>query len=462
MFNSLRSRLWLSYALLIITALLIVAAALLIYLFRNPILYRQAIWNLTTAQNLITVQDDKLLNTDMDKTGELLHVRLLLFSANRELIYDTQSGTKQLLGFPRATLLRKAPIVRDANGAVWLYTFKQLPDQTWLMTATPRPKVSALGFLADELILPFVQGGLIALLLSLIVAYLIARWIADPLQGMVTAARQMPSDEIKLIESHGPHEVQVLTRAFNAMVARLQASQRSQREFVANVSHELKTPLTSIQGFAQALLDGTAENPSAREQAAQIIYDESGRMHRMVLGLLDLARLDSGIANINMTLMDVAALIKAIVDKFEPLAQKAGVKLVIQTADHMPLINGDGDRLAQVFMNLVENALKHTPRGGMITLRIAVVLEEMCISVIDTGAGIPIDALPHIFERFYQVDSSRKAGENQSAGLGLAIAHQIIHAQGGRISAHSKVGEGSTFVVYLPLSSSKTTILRKQ
>ena len=125
----------------------------------------------------------------------------------------------------------------------------------------------------------------------------------------------------------GPHEVQDLTRAFNSMVFRVESSQKSQRAFVADVSHELKTPLTSIQGFAQAILDGTADTPETRQQSAQIILNEAGRMHRMVLDLLDLARLDSGTADLKMSVVDVRALLSNIIVKFTPLAEKAGVQL---------------------------------------------------------------------------------------------------------------------------------------
>jgi two-component system sensor histidine kinase ResE len=312
------------------------------------------------------------------------------------------------------------------------------------------------------------QSGIIALLLSLVVAFFFARWIADPLQKVVLAARQMPSAQIKPVEPQGPHEVQELTRAFNSMIVRTQASQKSQREFVANVSHELKTPLTSVQGFAQAILDGTADTNESRQQAAQIIYDESARMHRMVLDLLDLARLDAGTADITMSPVNMSALLNAIAEKFTPQSQRAGVEIKVETVGALPTISADGDRLAQVFTNLVDNALKFTPRNGLISLQ-AQTLESdsslpdksiskltdsriMRVSVSDTGAGIPAEALAHIFDRFYQADPSRKGGEKHGAGLGLAIASEIVQAHGGRISVRSRLGEGTSFDVFLPLT----------
>ena len=234
--------------------------------------------------------------------------------------------------------------------------------------------------------------------------------MADPLQQVILAARKYPSEETKSVSPRGPHEVQALTRAFNSMVARVQRMQRSQRDFVANVSHELKTPLTSIQGFAQAILDDTADTPEARKQAAQIIYNEAGRMHRMALDLLDLARLEAGTADLKMSSVDMGLLLRTIVEKFMPQAQKAGVNLQLNIPEPLPALVGDGDRLAQVFTNLVENALKFTPANGQITLSAVQAGAEMELFVTDTGEGIPKEALPHLFDRFYQADRSRAGG----------------------------------------------------
>src|SRR5690349_6462283 len=370
MFTSLRSRLWLSYAFVIILALSIVALVLLAFLIRNPVASREIQQRLRTAQSLIAATPQKFIDnpSSLQEITQTYNVRTLMFNSARQLVFDSSPNTPPL-PFPRKNLLgRNVQNARNANGEIWLYDFQRLSPDRILVVAAPRPRVPVLNIFADQLLLPILQGGLIALLLSLVLAYALSRWVADPLQQVVVAARNYPSEELKPVSPRGPHEVQDLTRAFNSMVARVESSQKSQRDFVADVSHELKTPLTSIQGFAQALLDHTADTPEARQQAAQIIYDEAGRMHRMALDLLDLARFEAGTADLKMSSVDVAALLHSIVEKFARQAQSAGVQLQLKISDELPTLPGDGDRLAQVFTNLVDNALKFTPAHGQVLL----------------------------------------------------------------------------------------------
>ncbi len=450
--SSLRSRLWLSYAAVTVAALSVVAFVLLVYLIRNPFAYRQTLERMRAAERLILRRPAEFISGPdavlLDRTAELFEVRVIIYSPDGTVLRDTRPGAGVLSLPVEGILARRLPAARDAAGRSWLYTRAALEDGSILLVAAPRPRVAGLSFFADELMPLFFWGAVVALLLSLALAFFIARWVADPLQQMLSAARALPSEAAKPVEPRGPREVQDVTRAFNSMVARVQASQKSQREFVANVSHELKTPLTSIQGFAQAILDGTAEAPEARQQAAQVIYTEAGRMHRLALDLLDLARLDAGIADLHMTPLDLAVLLSAVAEKFSPLAARAGVTVAAQ-CDALPPLTGDGDRLAQVFTNLVDNAIKFTPAGGQVILSARREGEEVLVEVRDTGQGIAPDVLPHIFERFYQSDSSRVRGERQGAGLGLAIAQEIVAAHGGKISVRSQLGRGTVFTVRL-------------
>ncbi|HNA89612.1 MAG TPA: HAMP domain-containing sensor histidine kinase, partial [Anaerolineales bacterium] len=457
-----------SYAFLIVTALSVVTIVLFVSLFRNPFLYRQMTERLKAVQTVVIERskepDAPELSVLAGRMAKTFNVRIIQFSAKHVVEFDTSSGSGADVPFPeRRFLLRATPFVRDVTRRAWLYSIEKLPDGTFLMVASPRPNMSIINLFSDEFLPIILMGGLIALSLSLIVAYLFSGWIAIPLQKVVNAAREMPSAEAKPVEVRGPHEVQELTRAFNNMVGRVQASQRSQREFVANVSHELKTPLTSVQGFAQAILDGTADTDQSRQQAAQVIYNESGRMHRMVLDLLDLAKLDAGTADLKMTPVNMSALLNSIAEKFTPQSQRSEVKITVNVPAGLPPLIADGDRLAQVFTNLVDNALKFTPPGGTVTIK-AEVSENatMKISVRDTGQGILEEDLPKIFGRFYQADPARKGGEHHGAGLGLAIAQEIVAAHGGRISVHSRKGDGVTMEVVLPLAPDATTKIRKK
>jgi two-component system OmpR family sensor kinase len=472
MFSSLRSRLWLTYALLVGVMICSAGMTLAVYLARNPSASRQEYLRLRLATALLVQRSDAGL-ARLDQPDQLmpalqradaaLNVRILILNPQGILLAD--SGVGRDAPAPKLSTIetRQAinlPFFRDAQGKIWLYVLRPLDNGDYLVVAAPRPKVQVLTILRDEFAVPFVQAGGAALILALILAFWIAKWVAAPLQRMAHAARSLAASRSlansEPIPLEGPAEVKELGKAFNEMVHRVQASQQSQRDFVANVSHELKTPLTSIQGFAQAILDGAVPNEQTLHQAAQVIYDESGRMHRMVVELLDLARLDSGIAEIERLPVNLNTLMQAIYEKFQPIAQQAQVTLRLQL-QALPEIQGDGDRLAQVFTNLVDNAIKFTPSGGVVTLSGWGADDSVYLSVEDGGPGIPVGERERIFERFYQTDKSRRGDRTRGVGLGLAIAREIIQAHGGSISigdpaASNSSAHGSVFVVKIPLA----------
>ncbi|MEJ5224606.1 MAG: HAMP domain-containing sensor histidine kinase [Anaerolineales bacterium] len=458
MFSSLRARLWLSYLVVVGAALGVVVLALLAFLWQSPLVYREASGRLLAVQRLL----DRLpagewlglrpvaLTERIARLDENFDVRVLVFAADRTLLADSRPGQAPLR-LPRLLVARNFAFERDAQGNAWIYALRRLDDDHWLMLAVPRPRLAALTVLRDDLLMPLLGAGVTGLGLAVLMAYILSRWVADPLQQVVTVTSNMPDVEAPPVPLRGPREVQNLVQAFNAMLARLQASQRSQRAFVANVSHELKTPLTSIQGFAQALLDDTAGTPEARRQAAQVIYDESARMHRMVLDLLDLARLDAGMMQMKREPLDLHALLRSVTEKFAPQARAAGVEVMLQAAD-LPPCPGDGDRLAQVFTNLLDNALKFTPAGGVVSVMVREAQGSIEVEVKDSGSGMDAGQLEHIFDRFYQADPARAGGARHGAGLGLSIAREIVHAHGGKITVRSAPGQGSTFTVTLPLA----------
>jgi len=224
-------------------------------------------------------------------------------------------------------------------------------------------------------------------------------------------------------------------------VTELRQSERLRRELTANVSHELRTPLTSIKGFTETLLDGAVRDEETCRRFLTIINSEADRLVKLVDDLLDLSQLESKRATLDLRPVDVAALVAYTVDKLRPLAQYSGLRLDQVTADR--------DRLEQVLTNLIDNALKYTPAGGRVDVRVVPSNGEVEISVSDTGKGIGPDDLPHVFERFYRADRSRTRGSG-GTGLGLAIARHIVEAHGGHIRVRSLLDEGTTFLFTLP------------
>lgn len=321
-----------------------------------------------------------------------------------------------------------------------------------------RPVRFALGDLLPRL----VWAGAVALALSVVVAALMAYSIARPLGRIAQAAEEIAAGNYEQqLDISAPTEVGRLARSFNSMASKVRATLQSQRDLVANVSHELKTPLTSIQGFSQALLDGTASDEPARQRAASIIHEEAGRMRRQVDDLLDLARLEAGQVSMAREPLDIGELLRGCASRFAPQLKEAGVALEIEVPPAVGQVVGDADRLGQVFGNLLDNAVRHARdaiTGGRVVLQAE---RQECVvrcSVSDNGPGIPAQDLDRVFERFYQVDKSRaRRGGSSSlnkkagSGLGLAIVQEIVQTHSGRIWVESVEGLGTRFTVELPV-----------
>lgn len=311
------------------------------------------------------------------------------------------------------------------------------------------PRREALALWAD-FAKPFLWAGLIAFGVSIVIAIFLARSVYLPIRRVTNAAEEIAQGQYdQEVPVAGPKEVKGLALRFNQMAKQVKHSQQMLRDFVADASHELRTPLTSIKGFAQAILDGTARDKEAQLKAASVIEDESKRMMRLVDELLELSRLESGQVNMVKEPIDVKELLQQCQEIFVMRAEEKDIQLKTDI-EPLPPVIGDIDRLEQVFSNLLDNALKHTPAGG----KVSIIARQSSpnfieVTVADTGPGIPPEQLSHVFERFYQADASAaKAG----TGLGLAIAREIVRAHGGDIKVNSVLGEGTEFLVRLPVS----------
>jgi two-component system sensor histidine kinase ResE len=232
--------------------------------------------------------------------------------------------------------------------------------------------------------------------------------------------------------------------------------EKLRKDFVANVSHELRTPLSMLQGYSEALLDDIATSTEERKELAQVIYDESLRMGRLVKDLLDLARMETGHMELDFQAFQLNALLKRVHRKFSALCKEQGLLLVLQSPEEdVVLPHADEDRLEQVLTNLLDNAIRHTALGAQITIRMELQhsgmdTQSVLIEVEDQGQGIPPEDLPFIFERFYKADKARTRGRATGTGLGLAIVKNIVDSHQGTVQVRSTLGQGTTFSIVLP------------
>lgn len=472
MFSGLRSRLIVSYALIIMVSLMLAGGVLAVSLYplqTRLTLNRLADRAIPTAFHVREMMNQGLTPEEaiarLKEQAQEQSIRILLLTREGNILADTD---EQLQGAwikalpPEGGRPYMWGRISLPEGKALFYVALPLPMSHMGMMGVRRSSLflalatSQRGELLREMLPALLIAGAAAFLISVFLALLIARSIAAPLRRIAMAAEEIARgnyDQELAISS--PDEVRSLADSFNAMARQVKAARQAQRDFLANVSHDLKTPLTSIQGFSQALLDGAAGDEEVRRRAAQIVHDEAGRMARLVEDLLDLARIDAGQVTLAREPVDLGELMHVCLEKFAPQAKEKGVKLEMELPP-LPRIIGDGDLLAQVFTNLIDNALKNTPSGGRVLISAESLSSDgfVRVHVSDTGTGIPPEDLPRIFERFYQVDKSRAGTRRgEGAGLGLAIAKEIVQAHGGQIKAESVLGLGTRFTVSLPLGN---------
>jgi len=497
---SLRLRLLASYLILLVVTLGVIAGALILLISNRSappeptyerlaaltqgLNIRDFIIDLVADSNLDFIQDEipEFLDTFAESRNvRTLHVRITQTSItvmyDSENIYQTGGAIPMLFANYRDERLDKVLMrgvdqifgsFADPDGSEWLFggvvilptrrNTSNPVNNLWILSE-PRPTISLQEALADfsnALAPPLIQAAIVGIAFAVILAALISRTIAKPLQRVAYAAADVAKGDYGVhVPVSGPPEVRAVAESFNQMTAEVRTAHSSQRDFLANVSHDLKTPLTSIQGYSQAIVDGATHNP---QEAAQIIFEEAGRLNRMVVELTDLVRLEAGRLSMKSEAIDMGQLAEAIVQRLQVVAERQGVRLESHTQP-MPHIAGDGDRLAQVLTNLISNAIKFTPAGGKVQIIAQFKDGGVSLTVRDSGIGIPPEDLPRVFERFYQVDKAR--GPQRGTGLGLAITQEIIEAHGGRISVHSQGhNKGTTFRIWLPSPQMSTIISR--
>jgi signal transduction histidine kinase len=268
------------------------------------------------------------------------------------------------------------------------------------------------------------------------------RRTARPIGGVMDAAGKVTEGDLSArADVQGPADVRDLARSFNRMAERLEANEEQRRNLLADVAHELRTPLSVIRAHVEGMADGIYE-PNADHLA--LIADETSVMGRLLDDLQLLSNAEAGALRLHRERVEPRELLSSAEATFRAQAAEAGVTLVVDVEEDLPVVDVDPIRIGEVVANLVSNALRHTPTGGTITIAAAREGDDVAFSVTDTGEGIPADELGHVFVRF------ARSAESGGSGLGLAIAKSLVQAHGGSISAQSEPGNGTSISFVLP------------
>jgi signal transduction histidine kinase len=284
----------------------------------------------------------------------------------------------------------------------------------------------------------------------------LANNLAHPIQVLTEAAENMKGGDLGVrVVPSGPEELHRLAVAFNSMAKRLQSNVNELRAFVANASHELRTPLTVVKLRTEALSDGALEEPEIANRFLSEIEVEVDRLVRMVNDLLDLSRMEAGMEEESYTKLHMSTIAKEVYETFEIRAAKTDITMNLDIEPGLPSVEGNEDQLLRVFYNLVENAIKFTPKGGQIDIQLRPGPKNNTVRILvhDNGPGIAPEHLPHVFERFYRAEQTSPPGTVRGSGLGLAIAKSIVEAHGGTIGVSSRVETGTTFWADLPAAT---------
>lgn len=293
-------------------------------------------------------------------------------------------------------------------------------------------------------------SGFAALAAAVIVSLFVSRRIVEPIQTLSNVSRRLAQGFYRERTSiHADDEISQLAHSVNQLAEALDQTERRRLALLADVTHELRTPLATIGGYMEGLLDGVV---SANPATFNLILRETRRLQRLIEDLELLSRVEAGQLPVVARAIDLRPVLEAQLAQFETLFSSNQVTLQLDAPAQLPQVWADPDRVAQVLINILANAYRYTPAGGTVTVQVTTDDHEVRVAVIDTGIGIAAEHLPHVFERFYRVDKSR-ARNSGGSGIGLAIARHLIYAQGGEIWAESDgIGKGARFIFTLPLA----------
>ena len=410
--------------------------------------------------------------TESEKMDSVLgQVDLIGESANVYIFFTDNSGKVILASNSDHLIQEKIPAevldkVAGAEDGVYheLGRMKDSFDEEFYVSARPILRddaaagyifVCASGQMLDDFVGRFASNFLLSACLMLICASVLTmflmRSLTEPLHRISEAAQKFGGGDfsVRVEDVEGDGEIADLARTFNTMAANLQQIDSSRGQFMGNIAHELRTPMTTIKGFIDGILDGTIP-PELHNHYLQLVSQETGRLARLVQNMLDLSKLESGEYRVNARMFNIWETLTGVALSAEQRINDGQIDLEGLTMDERVLVYADPDLIHQVVYNLLDNAIKFTPPGGIIRFNVEKLGPEAEISVWNSGQGISEEALPFVFERFYKEDQSRGL-HARGAGLGLHICKVLVNLSGGQIRVESKQGEWCRFVFTLPV-----------
>jgi len=370
--------------------------------------------------------------------GNLYGERIILTGTDGVVVADSE---EELLGKPYTPDAPGRPmsLLRGAGTIGVLYITQE---------SSPEVGLVSLNIVGRAIGRFFLWGGLLAVGIALLLTFVLSRRILAPVKALTQAARQLgKGDFSQRVNSSDKGEVGELAQSFNSMANDLERAEQLRRNMVADVAHELRTPLSNLRGYLEAIRDGV-KKPDA--DTIHSLDEEATLLSRLVDDLQELSLAEAGELKLNCQAGDITELIKQTVPVVRSQAAAKGVSVSVDLPGKLPAVDIDSHRISQVLYNLLENAVAHTNQGDSITVAARQQDNQVKISVVDTGEGIPAEDLANIFERFYRVDKSRTRATGGS-GLGLTIAKRLVEAHGGNIEVNSKPGKGSSFTFTLPV-----------
>ncbi len=388
------------------------------------------------------------LQRALERAGSAIGKRIKVFDDQGNLVADSHANLHEMYLNDRIKSAlwekeKRIPVLRknEEVGAFSVSTLS-LAGQGPANMLDPVPsRISA------EVNRSLLWAGIGAAALGTLLVWLLSRRTLAPLQSLGDAARRLGRGDLsQRAEAAGPKEIRDLAINFNAMAAELEEAESLRRNMTADIAHELRTPLSNIQGYLEAIKDGLLE-PSP--ETIDNIHGQALHLSRLVEDLRLLAQVEAGALQLQLSPVRIESLLHSSVEGMRPRAEAKGVKMTASEELSRPIMDLDGTRISQVIGNLLENAIAHTPEGGSVEVTARSLETGIEVSVSDTGMGITPDDLPRVFDRFYRADPSR-VRTTGGAGLGLTIARRLVEAHGGTIEVESEPGRGSHFTVRIP------------